>query len=210
MLKRGSDVVGASVLLVLLAPVIAVVALVSAVTYGSWPFFSQLRVGRDGRVFRLVKVRTLDPATPPSLPKEDLEAHRPGAACRFLRAHHLDELPQLLNVVSGSMSLVGPRPELVDLQGLLPVAFARRRTEVRPGLTGLWQVSRGVEQMIFEHPEYDEYYVAGRSLRLDLWILGRTATGLLGRAPIESLAELPRWAASRPVPDDAPVDGAAV
>jgi len=195
-LKRTLDLVGAAVVGIVLAPVVLVAAAISVASYRSWPFFTQARVGRHGRPFRLVKVRTLHPRTPADLPKAELEAHRPNAACRFLRAHHLDELPQLLNVLGGSMSLVGPRPELVELADRLPPGFSARRTEVRPGLTGLWQISRAVEGMIGDAPAYDDWYLAARSLRLDGWILWRTATLLVGASPIETLDDLPGWAAS--------------
>jgi lipopolysaccharide/colanic/teichoic acid biosynthesis glycosyltransferase len=208
--KRVVDVVGASVLLLVAIPVIVVAALLSYLTYRDGPFFVQDRVGRDGRTFRLVKVRTLAPATPSGLPKAQLEAHRPGPAFRFLRAHHLDELPQLLNVLGGSMSLVGPRPEMVVLNELLPDDLARVRSTVRPGITGLWQISRAVELMIWEHPEYDRHYIAHRTSRLDLWILWRTATGLVGRAPITSLGEVPAWTGAPMVAAEASVDGAPV
>ncbi len=194
-MKRMGDLVGATVLLVVLSPVILVGALVSFGSFRGWPFFTQTRVGQGGRRFRVVKIRTLHPRTPTSLPKAQLVAHRPNGACRLLRAYHLDELPQLLNVLAGSMSLVGPRPELVELQHLFDPAFAERRTQVRPGLTGLWQVSRSVEAMIADHPEYDDYYVTARGLRLDLWILWRTAIGLVGSAPIGSLGDVPAWSA---------------
>jgi lipopolysaccharide/colanic/teichoic acid biosynthesis glycosyltransferase len=202
--KRITDVIGGAALLVLTSPIIFVAAVVSAVAYRRWPFFVQTRIGRDERPFRLVKVRTLAPSTPSSLPKAELEAHRPGAACRFLRAHHLDELPQLGHVVRGTMSLVGPRPEMAELHRELPAEFARCRTRVRPGITGLWQVSRAVEGMIADHPEYDRFYVANLSGRLDRWIAWRTVTGFLGRERLRSLDELPSWAGH---PNDAPVDG---
>jgi lipopolysaccharide/colanic/teichoic acid biosynthesis glycosyltransferase len=202
--KRITDLVGGAVLLVLATPVILVAAAVSAVAYRRWPFFVQTRIGRDERPFRLVKVRTLAPSTPSSLPKAQLEAHRPGPACRFLRAHHVDELPQLAHVVRGTMSLVGPRPEMTALHQQLPADFARCRTRVRPGITGLWQVSKAVEQMIADHPEYDRFYVANLSGRLDRWIAWRTVTGFLGRDRLTSLDELPAWAGD---PSDVPVDG---
>ncbi len=201
MVKRGFDLVGAGLLLLVLTPLILVAAAVSLLSYGRWPFFAQPRVGRGGHPFRVLKVRTLHPRTPRALPKAGLEAHRPNRACRFLRAHHLDELPQLANVVAGSMSLVGPRPEMVELVALLPPAFAERRAQVRPGLTGLWQVSDAVEAMIADRPEFDEFYLEAHCLRLDLWVLGRTVVGLLGRRPITGLHELPRWA--RPEPQSA-------
>ncbi len=208
--KRMVDLVGGIVMLVLALPVIAVAALVSFADYRRPPFFAQDRVGQGGRPFRLVKVRTLDPSTPSALPKAQLEAYRPDGACRFLRAHHLDELPQLFNVLGGSMSLVGPRPEMVALHELLPDDLAQARSTVRPGITGLWQISQAVEGMIADHPEYDLHYVAHRTIRLDLWVLWRTAAGLLGRTPIRSLDEVPTWTGADPVRHETSVDGAPV
>jgi lipopolysaccharide/colanic/teichoic acid biosynthesis glycosyltransferase len=208
--KRLADLVVAAGLLVLATPVIVLAALTSLVSYRRWPFFVQTRVGRDERPFRLVKVRTLSPATPATLPKAELEAHRPSGACRFLRAHHIDELPQLVHVLVGTMSLVGPRPEMERLHLELPDAFARLRTSVRPGITGLWQVSQAVEGMIADHPEYDRFYVAHTNLRFDLWVLWRTVTGLLGRPLVASLDDIPSWVAHQREDAAEPVDGVTV
>jgi lipopolysaccharide/colanic/teichoic acid biosynthesis glycosyltransferase len=208
--KRIADVLGGAVLIVLATPVIVVAALISLAAYRRWPFFVQTRVGRDERPFRLVKVRTLAPSTPANVPKAELEAHRPGGACRFLRAHHIDELPQLLHVLRGTMSLVGPRPEMERLHRGLPVDFARLRTQVRPGITGLWQISQAVEGMISDHPEYDRYYVANARPRLDAWILWRTLGGLVGRPLLASLDDLPGWVARGADDVTTPVGGVPV
>ena len=210
MSKRIVDVLGAAVLLVIAAPVIAAAAVVSFAAYRRWPFFVQTRVGRDERPFRLVKVRTLAPSTPNNVPKALLEAHRPGGACRFLRAHHIDELPQLIHVLRGTMSLVGPRPEMEQLHAALPPDFARLRTTVRPGITGLWQVSQAVELMISDHPEYDRFYVANARPRLDAWIVWRTLAGLLGRPLLASLDDLPAWVARDADDATTPVGGVPV
>jgi lipopolysaccharide/colanic/teichoic acid biosynthesis glycosyltransferase len=197
-------VTGSLVLLVLTAPLVLLSALVSAACLRAWPFFVQERTGLHGQPFRLVKIRTLAPSTPTTLEKHHLEDYRPPAPCRFLRSHHLDELPQLLQVLQGKMSLVGPRPEMVALQDALPPELARARAQVRPGITGLWQVSTGVKGMIGENPEYDLWYVEETSARLDLWILWRTACGALGQARISGLDTIPAWA--RRVPAHAVAD----
>jgi lipopolysaccharide/colanic/teichoic acid biosynthesis glycosyltransferase len=204
--KRVVDVSVGLVLLVMAVPLILAGAVVSLASHRAWPFYTQERVGLDGRRFRLVKIRTLAPTTPTSLGKYDLEAHRPAAACRFLRAHHLDELPQLLQVVRGSMSLVGPRPEMPALAAELPPAFAELRTQVRPGLTGLWQVSTALNGLIAEAPEYDAHYVRHRTTLLDGWILARTALGLVGGAPIDSLAKVPGWTGAAPAAAERPIE----
>ena len=210
MSKRIADVLAAAVLIVLATPVIVVAALISLVAYRRWPFFVQTRVGLDERPFRLVKVRTLAPSTPSNVPKAELEAHRPGGACRFLRAHHIDELPQLVHVLRGTMSLVGPRPEMEQLHRSFPEDFARLRTSVRPGITGLWQVSLAVEEMISDHPEYDRFYVANTRPRFDAWILWRTFAGLLGRPLLASLDDLPGWVARDNDDATTPVGGVPV
>lgn len=204
--KRSVDLSVGLVLLVLCAPLILGVALVSVAAYRTWPFFTQVRLGRAGRPIRVTKIRTLAPTTPPDLGKDQLDAHRPGAACRFLRAHHLDELPQLAQVVSGSMSLVGPRPEMPALAARFPSGFAALRTQVRPGLTGLWQVSTALEGLIADAPEYDIHYVNSRTALLDLWVLSRTTLRLVGRPGIEALDEIPGWTGSAPVGGDPSIE----
>lgn len=196
--KRAGDIVGSVVLLIVTAPLVLLGALVSTACLRAWPFFVQERIGLHGRPFRMVKIRTLAPSTPTTLEKRHLEDHRPPAPCRFLRSHHLDELPQLLQVLQGTMSLVGPRPEMVALHDALPQEVAHARTQVRPGVTGLWQVSTAVQGMIGDAPEYDLWYVAEASARLDLWILWRTAAGGLGQTRISDLDAVPAWARRAP------------
>ena len=146
----------AAMLLVAAIPVILLAAAVSAVTYRAWPFFVQDRVGRGGRTFRLVKVR--------SLPRHMVR----------LRTLHLDELPQLWHVVTGDMAFVGPRPEMPNLHAKLPARFAAERVSVTPGLTGLWQISPHCNLLIGDRTEYDRLYIEHRNPSFDLWILWRT------------------------------------
>jgi lipopolysaccharide/colanic/teichoic acid biosynthesis glycosyltransferase len=91
---------------------------------------------------------------------------------------------------------------------VLPGDFGRLRTRVRPGITGLWQISLAVEAMIADHPEYDRFYVANASLRFDGWILWRTVAGLLGRPLLASLDDVPVWARQHDV--ETPVGGVPV
>ena len=111
---------------------------------------------------------------------------------RTMRRTHIDELPQLLLVPFGSMSLVGPRPEMAFLHEQMPTSFARRRTEVRPGCTGLWQIGRDCGGLIVEAPQYDLHYVENQSLLLDLWIVWRTIAMAIDRSTV-TLAEVPSW-----------------
>jgi lipopolysaccharide/colanic/teichoic acid biosynthesis glycosyltransferase len=115
----------------------------------------------------------------------------------MLRRLHLDELPQLALVLTGKMSLVGPRPEMPNLYDSFDPGFAEQRTAVRPGCTGLWQISEKCDRMIFEHPEFDAFYLANRSLRLDLWVIVRSIRMLLpsGRPRLITHDELSRWTA---------------
>jgi lipopolysaccharide/colanic/teichoic acid biosynthesis glycosyltransferase len=191
--RRAIDVTVAAVLIVLALPVLVLALVGSALVLRAWPLFTQERVGQDGRTFRFVKVRTLPTSVPRYLDKHSLVEHRIPAFCRLLRELHLDELPQLFLVLGGRMSLVGPRPEMAVLHDELDPGFARIRTSVRPGCTGLWQVSEDCALLIGERPEYDAYYVANRSLRLDLWILARTARKVLGLGRI-TLDDVPSWA----------------
>jgi len=199
--KRLVDVAVASTLLLAVLPVIVVLALVSAFSLRAWPFFVQDRVGRDGRSFRFVKIRTLPPSTAAYADKYSLAQVQVPTATRLMRALHLDELPQLALVVAGAMSLVGPRPEMPGLHDALPGHVARTRTLVRPGVTGLWQVGVHCDGLIGESPEYDAFYVRRRSLRLDLWILAQTARKVLrgGQGHVR-LDALPAWVEAQSQP----------
>ena len=195
--KRVVDVVVGSALAVLAIPVIAGLALVMAWSLRCSPFFVQQRVGRDGRLFRFWKLRTLPKAAPAYADKYAIERIPIPRMARFLRSTHLDELPQLFLVPLGLMSLVGPRPEMPQLHQSGDKAFARARTSVRPGCTGLWQVSVAYHRLIWEAPEYDLAYPRLRNLRLDLWILWRTVAMTLGRSRPVTLDDLPSWVLDR-------------
>ena len=196
MLKRAADILIASVLLVLTLPVVVVAAVGSAISLRAWPFFVQRRVGWDGRPFRFFKIRTLPTSTPQYLLKNDLHPEDLPRFVRALRRLHLDELPQLVLVLTGRLSLVGPRPEMVAFHERLDPEFALDRTSVRPGCTGLWQIGYGCTGLIGEAPEYDRYYLRYQSFRLDLWILGRTALLMLGMGGLVHLDDVPEWATS--------------
>ena len=177
-MKRIFDVVVAAVLLVVASPVVAVVALVVRVAIGSPVLFRQTRLGLRERPFDIVKFRTMTDARGPGgelLP----DAERLTPVGRFLRRSSLDELPELVNVVRGEMSLVGPRP--------LPVRYRdryspeeRRRHRVRPGITG-WAQVQGRNALDWnERLAADVWYVDHRSFALDLKILARTVAVVFG------------------------------
>ena len=193
MAKRVFDLTVGSLLAALAAPVVVVLAIAVAWSLRCSPFFVQERVGRGGIAFRMWKLRTLPPSAPCEADKYEISTVRTTPFARFLRSTHLDELPQLLLVPLGRMSLVGPRPEMRGLHTSGDPSFARARTSVRPGCTGLWQASVDQRRLIWEAPQYDLFYVRHHSVRLDLWILGRTVLMMAGLRPPIAPAELPRW-----------------
>jgi lipopolysaccharide/colanic/teichoic acid biosynthesis glycosyltransferase len=170
--KRFLDVLLAASALIALIPMIAVVAFLVRTRLGSPVLFTQVRPGKDGRPFRMVKFRTMTNARDASgeLMPDDVRLTRFG---QFLRSTSLDELPELWNVLLGHMSLVGPRPLLMQY---LPLYSddQRRRHEVRPGLTGWAQVNGRNRTTWDERFLRDVWYVDHVSLGLDLKILWLT------------------------------------
>jgi lipopolysaccharide/colanic/teichoic acid biosynthesis glycosyltransferase len=179
--KRLLDFLVASTLLVLSLPAQAVVALLVRRNLGSPVLFRQPRPGRHDEVFGLVKFRSMLPLDETAGVVTDEQRLTPFGL--WLRATSLDELPTLWNVVRGDMSLVGPRPLLVEYLDRYS-AMQRRRHEVRPGVTGLAQVSGRNAISWEERFARDVEYVDRRSLRLDLSILARTLGQVLRRENI--------------------------
>ena len=200
--KRTLDIAVSAVAAIVVVPLLVVLALAVGVTFRAWPFFVQNRVGKDGRSFRFIKLRTLPPTAPAYADKYSLvHLHIPRFA-QFLRSTHLDEIPQVFLVLFGRMSLVGPRPEMEILHAQGDVHFANLRTNVRPGCAGLWQVGEHRGGLIWEAPEYDVLYLRNQSVRLDLWILWRTALYMTHIRPAVRFNEIPARFIKRPV--DAP------
>jgi lipopolysaccharide/colanic/teichoic acid biosynthesis glycosyltransferase len=183
--KRATDVVVGSTLLVLAAPVLALAALLLRMSLGAGIVLRQERVGRGGTTFTMYKFRTMhpsrrDPRRPGHHDPERRFTHkhpmdpRHTPIGRLFRRTSLDELPQLFHVVGGTMSLVGPRPELssvVDAHALRD----HPRHQVRPGLTGPWQVTRRADHVpLHECVDDDIDYVADITLRGDVEIMLRT------------------------------------
>jgi lipopolysaccharide/colanic/teichoic acid biosynthesis glycosyltransferase len=184
MVKRCLDVVGSALLIVLLSPVAIVVALLVAGFLGRPVLFAQKRPGLHGNPFLLRKFRTMHPPSP-GTQGSGTDEHRLTAFGRALRASSLDELPELWNVLRGDMSLVGPRPLLMEYLPLYTPEQARRH-EVKPGLTGLAQV-RGRNGLTWDEKfALDVEYVDTRSTWLDLRILLRTPFEVLRRRGISS------------------------
>ena len=177
MLKRSLDILAAGIALVASAPLSAIVAGLVLAIMGPPILFTQARPGKGGRVFKLYKFRTMSNATD-AAGKLLEDAERVTGIGRFLRRYSLDELPQLWNVLRGDMSLVGPRPLLVEYLPLYSAEQSRRH-EVRPGLTGWAQVNGRNAQSWEERLSLDVWYVDHRSFWLDLRILWLTVIKVL-------------------------------
>jgi lipopolysaccharide/colanic/teichoic acid biosynthesis glycosyltransferase len=183
--KRALDLAIAFPAAVVLAPIVAALAAAVRLESRGPVFFRQERIGRYGRPFEILKLRTLQ-AEPPEHPADyllsagDARITRVGA---FLRRWSLDELPQLWNIIRGDMSIVGPRPTL-GYQVEQYTDVQRRRLEVAPGITG-WAQIHGRNSLTWpQRIELDIWYVDHRSLSLDLEILLRTAPTLFQPGPI--------------------------
>jgi lipopolysaccharide/colanic/teichoic acid biosynthesis glycosyltransferase len=177
--KRSLDVVASLSLLVLLAPLFLLVATLIRLDSVGPAFFRQRRVGADGAEFLLWKFRSMHSEAPPYArsPTSDQDP-RLTRVGRLIRRVSVDELPQLLNVLAGDMSLVGPRPEMPFIvDGYTP--FERARLAVKPGITGLWQVSPGRALPIHENLQYDLHYIQHQNLILDTAILLRTVAAII-------------------------------
>jgi lipopolysaccharide/colanic/teichoic acid biosynthesis glycosyltransferase len=192
-MKRSLDLVGATILFVLALPILICTALAIKTTSRGPIFFRQNRLGINGREFRILKFRSMyaDAEERRHLYLEQNEQDGGGVLFkirhdpritpvgRWIRRLSIDELPQLVHVFTGKMSLVGPRP-LASVDSVYSGA-ARRRLLVRPGVTGLWQVSGRSELSWDDAVRLDLYYVENWSLGLDISILVRTIAAVLAR-----------------------------
>jgi exopolysaccharide biosynthesis polyprenyl glycosylphosphotransferase len=187
--KATFDVVGSVILLVLFAPLLATAALAVRMGSSGPILFRQTRVGREGRRFQMLKFRSM--VADADERKADLRGRneadglfkieddpRVTPVGRFLRRTSLDELPQLFNVLRGEMSLVGPRPLVVDEDSRIE-GFYRRRLHLTPGMTGPWQVAGSARIPLHDMKSIDYLYVANWSLWLDVKILLRTIPHVL-------------------------------
>jgi exopolysaccharide biosynthesis polyprenyl glycosylphosphotransferase len=191
--KRFVDMVGAFAGICLLSPLFAAIAIVIKATSDGPVLFVQERYGYRRRIFRMFKFRSMVKNAPDLM--KDLEHQNEAGGPifkmrsdpritpvgRFLRASSLDELPQLLNVLLGHMSLVGPRPMSVRDVSLFNEATLMRRFTVRPGITGLWQVSGRSSLSFDQWMKLDFSYIDGWSLALDFQILARTVRAVVKR-----------------------------
>lgn len=184
--KRAIDILGSLAGLLLIIPVVVIVAIAMQMEeFGSPVFFVQERVGKEGRIFKIYKIRSMYVDAEERLDelqhlneikgamfkiKNDPRITRVG---KYIRKYSLDELPQLWNVLKGDMSLVGPRPPLKNEVERYS-NYDRQRLLVRPGCTGLWQVSGRNEMDFEEMVELDVQYIKNQSLALDILIIMRT------------------------------------
>lgn len=195
-LKRAIDVVGALLALVFLSPLLLLCSILILVRDPGPLLFTQQRLGKDGRLFRCYKFRSMIVNADQvlhTLLSSDARARlewerlhklkvdpRITKLGRFLRMSSIDELPQFLNVVKGDMSLVGPRP-IVPEEAVRYGRFLRNYLDVKPGLTGLWQVNGRNNTTYRRRIAFDIFYSKNRSFALDLRILGKTVPAILKR-----------------------------
>lgn len=180
--KRLFDFLLSLLALVILSPVLLLLTVIGAITMKGNPFFTQLRPGKDEKIFRLIKFRTMsnEKDKDGNLLPDDVRLNRYG---KFLRATSLDEIPELLNILVGQMSIVGPRPLLVEY---LPYynETEKHRHDVRPGLTG-WAQIQGRNSVSWEQRfRLDVEYVSKISLWMDIKIIFLTALKVVSRSDV--------------------------
>ena len=185
MFKVLFDFLTSFVGLILLLPVFLLTGIISIIIQGLPVFFLHKRLGKDGIIFTMVKFRTMIHG--PSLSAED-DITRLTRWGRFLRKTSIDELPVLINVIKGDMSLVGPRPLPIKYLSRFN-SFQKKRMEVKPGITGLAQVN-GRNQLSWEDRfTYDVEYIRGKSFFLDLFIILKTLYLVIFRKNIDSKSQ---------------------
>lgn len=181
-MKRVFDFIVSLIALIILSPFLLVLAVLVLIKFGSPIFFTQVRPGKDAKPFRLIKFRSMTNERDDKgnlLPNEQ----RMTEFGRWLRSTSLDELPELINVLKGDMSFVGPRPLLMEYVPLYN-EFQKRRMEVRPGITG-WAQINGRNALTWEQKfELDVWYVDNRSFWLDIKILFLTLYKVIKREGI--------------------------
>ncbi len=172
--KRVSDIILTLFFLILFSPVWALISILIKIDSKGPVLFKHERVGKDGKLFRMYKFRSMYMETPTyavnPTSADDSRVTRMG---RFIRRTSLDEIPQIINVLKGEMSLVGPRPEMPFIVEQY-TDYHRERLVVLPGITGLWQLSGDRKQAIHENMDYDLYYIRNQSFAMDLAILIET------------------------------------
>lgn len=191
--KRAIDLALGIVLAVVALPVVMVMAFCLFVVFRQSPFFMQERIGYEGKRLRFPKLRTLPRSSPAYALKTELSFDDLPRSAKLFRNLHIDELPQLLLVITGALSLVGPRPKMPDDVEPCGAEYGRTRVTVPQGCTGLWQISVDKGGIPDRTPEYDLFYVAHRSNRFDLWILWQTLLHGLHLGKLVTLDDVPNW-----------------
>ena len=181
--KRIFDLLIATLALLVLSPLMLLTAVAIMLEDGPPALFRQERVGRECLAFTIFKFRSMPVATP-SLPSSAASALRVTRVGAFIRRTNIDELPQLLNVLRGEMSIVGPRPGLKSQAQLMEMRRARGVDRLRPGLTGLAQVNSFDGMTDLQKVEWEARYAGEVSFLADLMIVLRTFTYLLKRPPV--------------------------
>lgn len=181
--KRLFDLSIAIPALIVLSPVMLLTAIVIRFEDGGVALFRQIRVGRDGKHFKIFKFRSM-PASTPSVPSADAARLKVTRVGKFIRRTNIDELPQLLNVLRGDMSIVGPRPGLPTQERLMDMRRRRGVDRLRPGLTGLAQVNSFDGMTDERKVEWEAEYAARVTFLGDLGIVLRTFGYLLHRPPV--------------------------
>lgn len=173
--KGALDIVFAFFLLIFLLPLLLLLAFILYFDSPGRIFFRQVRIGKHGKEFTIYKFRTMytDVPTEGFSPTTELDP-RITRFGRFLRKTSLDELPQLLNILRGDMSFVGPRPEQKKIVQEVYTIREKQRFLVKPGMTGLWQISKDRNKPIHENLQHDFMYLEHMSFLLDLKIICRT------------------------------------
>lgn len=177
--KRLLDIIFALIGLIVFSPIWILIAIGIKLDSPGGVIFAQDRVGKDGEIFKMWKFRTMYSGVKNAdfAPKSNNDS-RVTKFGRFLRKTSLDEVPQFLNVLIGNMSLVGPRPEMPFIVEKYSL-WQRKRLEVKPGITGLWQILGRKDLPLHENIEYDFYYIKNRSLFLDIVIILKTVLVVL-------------------------------
>lgn len=178
--KRAIDLTLTALALPVALPLAGVAAGASALAFRTSPIFRQERRGLDGTTFTVFKLRSLPTDFPSQMGRHHLDHSDLPLFSRVLRASHADELPQLLNVLRGEMSLVGPRPMIDEVLSHLPADLRAARQRVLPGMTGPWQVSTMGGRALHECPDLDVMYVEHASLLHDVrylfWTVARKSS----------------------------------
>jgi O-antigen biosynthesis protein WbqP len=181
--KRALDLVLAAIALLILSPLMLLTAVAIYLEDGGFPFFRQQRVGKDGQLFKLLKFRSMavNTANVPSAQASSLTITQVG---QFIRRTNIDELPQLINILRGEMSLVGPRPALPSQAELCALRDRNGATACKPGLTGLAQVNSYDNMPESEKVEWDGKYAANISCFKDISIILKTFGYLTKKPPV--------------------------